>query len=458
MFPRPFTPSELLAIAERLTPAKLFMRTAPEKVESEVQDQLHAIIFRHAVDPKQRMENIEYLLLLMHRAMSPDPKAYLMQVFLPWVALRSRIATSRERLGLEFVRMAEFDDDPQKGTLHAAVSIYRPMVADILDPYLTLLVATYQVIDGSFTSIEASNLGSGERSKAEMVESRIRKAGGPDRLLAGYDPLVRNALSHIGSEGVRVETDSIVFRNIKRTSPPVVETRRWSHDELYTRTMSMMEFISSIDAVVEVFGVDCSELLAEDATLRGGMMEYALTPERRAMMRAKSQATLEEIRTDPDRTLQLKVQALERFFRDQLGVNHMEPAELSFQDDPRVLACTVSTLPPIEATDDIQLRGRAMVLIRFLIEARRTFGGLFDKIIAVERNNDRVLRSVFLPVASLDDYIAEEAGLVDLVQEAEITQDGAVLGIVLDEKQIRAAEDASLGPLYPRRGRPRALS
>lgn len=74
--------------------------------------------------------------------------------------------------------------------------------------------------------------------------------------------MVRNALSHMGSSGVVYETSSVLFRNIKRQNPPVVETRRWSLDELHLNVLKLLEVCMAIDAAVEIFGIDCGEILS----------------------------------------------------------------------------------------------------------------------------------------------------------------------------------------------------
>jgi hypothetical protein len=49
------------------------------------------------------------------------------------------------------------------------VNLYRSIVADLIDPYLTLPLACYQFIEGEFISIQDANVGLGERNKAEYT-------------------------------------------------------------------------------------------------------------------------------------------------------------------------------------------------------------------------------------------------------------------------------------------------
>src|SRR4051812_18875431 len=104
MAPKPYTVAELEQIAERLAPDRLFLRTPAAAVDADIKVALSEVVFRHTADPRRRMENLEYILLLMHQALALDSSAYLLKVFLPWVQLRNRTAAARARLGDEFER------------------------------------------------------------------------------------------------------------------------------------------------------------------------------------------------------------------------------------------------------------------------------------------------------------------------------------------------------------------
>lgn len=106
-------------------------------------------------------------------------------------------------------------------------------------------------------------MGPGERNKAEYLESRIKRVDPENRLLSGYDPIVRNVVTHAGSHGVVYSESAVLFRDIKRGVPAVVNTVEWSHDTLISKIVRLYECIS-IDAAVNVFGVDCGELLLKD--------------------------------------------------------------------------------------------------------------------------------------------------------------------------------------------------
>jgi hypothetical protein len=228
MSTKPQSIADLTSILERMHPDRLLMvRHGPRLEEEVVAALIPALVATH--DLAMRLGNIEFLLLLLHEAREVDAPRFLKTVFLPWAGLQRRTRSQRARIGEAFTNLPEAytEDD----AAHIATAIYRPLVADIFDPYLTLLTAAYAFIAGNFIDIQTSNLSASEFNKAEFICARIRESGGPVDLLDGYDAVVRNALSHTGSEGLRFEPGAIIFRTIRRGPTPKVEVRRWTHDE-----------------------------------------------------------------------------------------------------------------------------------------------------------------------------------------------------------------------------------
>lgn len=447
---KPYTVAELEALLRRLDPAKLCFERSASDFDEEARTELGRLLITSA-DPRRRLANVEYLLLLMHQAMTVGRTAYLQTVFLPWVGLQQRTLRHRRRIGREFGRLAEMDAYSDDDAEHIAQHIYRPLVAEILDPYLTLLVASYEFASGDFIDIQTTNLTAGERNKVEFLEARIRRDGGPADLLSGYDPIVRNALSHPGSDGLIFEPGAVVFRNVKRQSPPLVTRRRWTHDELHHRVLQLLEFLISVDAAVNVFGFDCTPLMANDVETSAIMMTVALTASQRAEVRARREAVLERIRTDEAQTIEARRDTLARLFFRECGLRAMPCASVGFNFDRKALLVTVPPSPPAESDDD--LLGSVSGLIRYAVIAQAIFGAMFDLVVVHPPEDDPVGLSVALPRSNLEDYSAEKAGLVDLLQEAKIDDRNGPIRIEFDAASLEADEDQRLGMRFPRRGR-----
>lgn len=151
-----------------------------------------------------RNTNVSVILLLLHAARDVDQKRFMTELFLPWIAVQRSVKPSRDRVADEFIRIGDIAEGSQEELVHLA-QIYRLIVADIWDPYVSLPFACYQFLEGAFTDMVAANLGQGERNKAEYIERRLKTIDPELRLLSGYDPVVRNAISHSGSHGVTYE-------------------------------------------------------------------------------------------------------------------------------------------------------------------------------------------------------------------------------------------------------------
>src|SRR5262249_8271026 len=158
----------------------------------------------------------------------------------------------------------------------------------LFDPYLSLIVACFQFKEGSFTTLEDADIGHGERTKYDYLLKQVNAIyAGKQTFLSGYDPRVRNAISHSGARGVTYLPDRVVFRNIKRATPPVVETVTWTFDELQLRVMQLLECIVSIEVAAEVFGLDCTPVIGADFETYTQFVLHAVPPELRARWRKR---------------------------------------------------------------------------------------------------------------------------------------------------------------------------
>ncbi|MEN5229748.1 hypothetical protein [Brevundimonas naejangsanensis] len=447
----PYTVAELETLVRRLDPAKLCFERAASDFDEEALTEFARLLIT-STDPRRRLANVEYLLLLMHQAMTVDRAAFLQKVFLPWVGLQQRTFRHRRRIGREFARLPAMDAYSDEDAEHIAQHIYRPLVAEILDPYLTLLVASYEFASGEFVDIQTTNLSSGERNKVEFLEARIRNDGGPVDLLSGYDPIVRNALSHPGSDGLIFEPGAIVFRDVKRQAPPRVTVRRWTHDELHRRVLQLLEFLISVDAAVNVFGFDCTPLMSDDLETIAVMITVALTATQRAEVRSRHEAVLERIRTDDTQSIEVRRETLARLFFRECGLREMPCTSVGFILDRKALLITAP--PPPAAENDDDLLGPVSTLIRYAVISQAVYGTMFDLFVVVSPEDDPVGLSVALHRSDLEDYSAERAGLIDLLQEAKIEDRNGPMRIAIDAASLEAHEDQGLGMRFPRRGRP----
>jgi hypothetical protein len=277
---------------------------------------------------------------------------------------------------------------------------------------------------------------------------RIRRSGGPIDLLDGYDPIVRNALSHTGSDGVLYDPGSIVFRSIRRGSPPIVQARRWSHEELHDHVIALIELIMSVDAAVEIFGIDNVEAMHE-GEVHDRFAFHALDSEQRRALSASAGEELVRIRRTETIPLSERFELLGRILFQQCAQRNIACRALSFNEEQNI--CIVSVPVKAPPVSDDEIREQVMLLIRYLILARSVFGDMFERFVVHGEAEGTTVITVYLKAGQLDEYIVEKAGLIDFIGNAEIWFDGGPLTLTPDFATVAAAEDTMLGPRLPRR-------
>lgn len=400
-----------------------------------------------------RAANISVLLPLLHQAREKDGKAFWSNLFLPWISIQLSTRAHHDRILAEFARIDDFEPGSQDLLIHL-VNIYRSIVSDLLDPYMTLLVACFQFVAGEFTNITEANVGLGERNKAEYLESRIGKIDPENRLLSGYDPIVRNAVTHTGSVGVAYRTDGVLFRSIRRGTPPAIETVEWSRDTLVDKIVRLYEGIISIDSAVNVFGVDCGELILADEDAKSEFVQRALTPERRAELRGRFEELMKQIRddktlTDTDRLNLLSQVLLHNYAKKQMPVHG-----IGMNMERRIVIIEIPD-PQKDLANDEVLRDAVMECCHYAILARSVFGPDFEwYLVRTVLEADRPRFATILPGKLLGEYIEEHAGLYDLLHEADVRLEGSRIVITVDFDKVAELERTSLDRQFPRKARP----
>ena len=444
--------AELEAVLNALMPSGLLYR---RNDFDDLDDAQRKELFHDLYGPGDldlRLSNLYLVLPLLHKARSKDERQFLLQVFLPWVGMRKRLGVHRNRIQDEFAKSGSFKPGTPDEYAHL-VNIYLSIVSDLIDPYLTLLVACYQFVEGSFTDFEAANFGQGERNKDEYLSSRIRSDDPQNRLLSGYSPLVRNAVSHSGSHGVTYQTGKVLFRNIKRGATPTAEAVEWMEDELLNNITRLYECVLSIDAAVGVFGLDIAELLGNDWALLSQAIHYTTSPEEQAKMHAQIATRLERIRNNDEMGPEEKLKALFSVLEKNCSLRAMPLKSVKYSSERRVLRVEVPFVI-LDDTSDEQIRDRVAELSRYAILAEAAYGPMADIYVVAEiQEDDKEQVSAGFTRDSLHEYGAHRAGLLDLMHEATIRVNGTLVSISVDFNELSRHERESLSETFPRRDR-----
>lgn len=445
--------AELDAVLNALMPSTLlYVRRNLDDLDETQRKELLRDVYGPG-DLDLRLANLHLVLPLLHKARGNEEKQFLLRVFLPWVGIRRQVALNRNRILDEFAKTSSFTPGTHEEYAHL-VNVYRSIVADLIDPYLTLLVACYQFVEGSFTDIEAANFGQGERNKDEYLTARIKNEDPQVRLLSGYSPLVRNAVSHSGSHGVTYLAGKVLFRSIKRGSSPAVDTAEWTEDELLNNITGLYECILSIDAAVGIFGLDIADLLKSDWKLLSQALHYATSPEEQAKMRARGDSSLDLIRTAKEMSVEDKLKALLSVFEKNCSLREMPLRGIKYSSERKVLRVDVPA-SSLDDSDDQQIRDRVMRLSRYAIVAGAVYGHLADVYEVAEIQEDATAQVITgFKRELLHDYSESRAGLLDLISDAVIHVNGNRVNISVDFEEVSKQERESLGETFPRRDRP----
>jgi len=410
-----------------------------------------------AGDADLRATNISILLPLLHEARERADKTFWIKLFLPWITIQQSVRAHHNRILDEFVRIGEFGADSQELLIHL-VNIYRSLVADLIDPYMTLVVACFQFIEGEFTDIKNANVGAAERRKAEYLARRIVKIDPERRLLSGYEPIVRNAVTHSGSAGIVYRSNSVLFRNIKRGMPATVEAIEWSRDTLVNKIVRLYECITSIDAAVNVFGVDCGESLLKDEDAKSEFIQRALTAERRAELRLPFEELMKRIREDEDLPPEKQIERLSQILLYNYEKKKMPVVGIGVNYSRRAVLVDIPDAQRDFGNDET-LRDGVMECGHYAVLAKSVFGTDFDHyVIRMVSESAQHRLTTVLPGKLLGEYIEERAGLYDLLHEADVHLDGNKVVITVDFDKLEEKERGSLDRVFPRKERPYGTS
>lgn len=162
--------------------------------------------------------------------------------------------------------------------------------------------------------------------------------------------------------------DSVVFKNIKRTTPIVVETVTWTFDELQIRTLQLLECIQSIEVAVEIFGLDCTEAISADFDTYCKFVLHAVPPERQSELRERHSRLVTLIRESQKASPEQKREALFKALFYNYGLRDMQCRGLKFSSADSAIMVEV---PPaaMDLNDDAQILSRIDELPRFAVLA-----------------------------------------------------------------------------------------
>ncbi|MBN3003739.1 hypothetical protein JW897_08335 [Chromobacterium alkanivorans] len=432
-------------IFELLDPKNLFFFTDHQSLTEKDISVLRGLFFLPG-DLQARTSNTYGLLCLMHDCMKIDSARFLKTVFIPWVGIKAKTKVHRSRIMDEFSRVGEFEEGSDADKAHL-VNIYRSIVSDLFDPYITLVVACYQFKTGNYKDIDDTNASMGERNKTEYILARKEFL----ELLKGYNPQVRNAISHSGSHGVTYKNNNIIFREISRNTPPRVNIVTWSKETLEQKIMWLFECIISIEASENVFGIDCQEQILTDFDLFLGFILHCSDHTTREELHAKFNIRMNNIRNNDSLPSETKIETLSKVLFYNCALRKMPILSSSTSEERAELRLEIPKVNT-DFSEDEEILNRLLQLPRYSILAFTIFEDLFERFSVVEVDKSENLSGLAIIISGnlLRLYCEEKAGLVDLINDSVSFCEGKKIAVEIDFKKLENFEDHSLNEPFPR--------
>lgn len=399
-------------------------------------DAINEMIKSSIINPEVLFEKLNHIICILHYAKEVNEKIFLSEIFLEWFIIQQKLRLYHDRVLEGYRNLTQFTPYSKEEKLHL-INIYRNIVSDLFDPYISLLVSSYQFLDNKFISFEHSNLSQAEFNKYEYLISK-------NRILfdnIGYNSIVRNAISHSGSSGITIKEHSTIFLSIKRGDKPEIKRVTWTDEELYKNTFDLYNFIKIIDICTNIFGYDCYEIIQNDIDLK--LKFYFSLPEnlRKSSIENINQY-LNNIIDNPTIDNKRKIEMLSMNLKYNFDVRKMSFYDFKFNFKRKLIYISIP-YTEIKSTDNNELIHRLFAMIRYTILSRSHYRNLIDNFIIEEIPliNDSYPIKCYIKSDILDEYINEKAGIIDIVSESSFYINKNPLIIKINFDNLKKIED-----------------
>lgn len=394
----------------------------------------------------QRDDYVAQILDLLHESLAVNQIEFIKNLFFEFHKSIKKTDRNRNRIFETIGGLTTFKDSIDEQI--QLTNIYRSIVADLFDPYISLIVALIKYKEGTYSTFLEANLGSGERNKYEFTLSRLN----PSQLFSGYNPVVRNAISHTGTDGISYDGNTIVFRNIKRGTNPIVETVVWTTEELYKNIVALMDFIHSIHIAVNIFGIDIGDIIRSDAELNRRFIADILTVKERLEIQSHFDKIITTILAS-DKPDEEKKKDITTFFFYECVKRNIPVTSVKFNQDDKIALIEIPN-GNFDLQEDAVLLSRLMELIRYAIIAEPCYRRII-KTFWIQETTEAHKDSLAVQLQGdlLYDYVLENAGLIDLIHEGTVLLNGKSIRIEVDFEYLKKLEYKSLDTIYPRKNR-----
>ncbi|OFX51416.1 MAG: hypothetical protein A2046_04435 [Bacteroidetes bacterium GWA2_30_7] len=426
----------------------LILRTIFSDRDEEIITEINDKILNSSITPKRIENYMIQIIELLHKGLKIDTVQFINNIFFDFYIIRENIIPHKTRIYKLLVDIGKYEENSLDEQTHL-INTYRNIVSDLFDPYINLLVATIQFIEGTFISMQETNLGLGERNKYEFVKSRLNKTN----LLEGYSPIVRNAISHTGTEGIIYENNEIIFRNIKRGTPPKIDIEKWTNETLRIKTLELMDFIHAIDNCIEIIGFDTTEIIKANNSLSTKFLDEIISKEQRFGILDDLDNKIKKIVNFKAFDNKTKLNLLSQIFFSECKKRKIEIKSIRFNDELK-LVCIEVPWTQIDTSNDTEIINKSLNLIRYGTIAIILYKFNYNKyLIGEPKEVDKDFIAVEIDGKDLEEYVKEEIGLYDLLNDNKIFINNKKIEVSVDFDKLKELEYLSTERRFPKKKR-----
>jgi len=400
------------------------------------------------VKDEKSLANLEMILDVFYEAYLIDSKKYILDVFFEFQVSKHKLKLHQDRIYEEMKRLDDFEPESAEEAIFL-VNIYRNIVSDLFDSYISLIYASVQFREGKFDNYIVSNLGQGERNKIEYCTAKLDQ----NNLFDSYNSTVRNAISHSGTDGVTYSENEITFRSIRRGNPPRVESVSWSNLELQDHILGMVSLTQLIDYTVEIFNLDVFDHIKSDEVISHKYIDEVLTHGDRKDLQSPFDLRIEALLNDENAPLEEKLNILSKIYFVECEKRSLDVIRVGFHNDTSTAFVEVKGFIDVDIESQQDIYESVLSAIRYGIAAEPCFKSLIKKYVFLGEGEETRRLKVEAQSGIFSDYNDEKAGLLDLVTEVEASVGNVLLKVGVDFQKLKEIESNTLERKFPRRKR-----
>lgn len=377
---------------------------------------------------------------LFQKAFNLDNELFLSEVFLKHQVTLRGTYDHQDYIFTKWENILKLSSPLSRIDQIEMVNIYRNIVSDLFDPYLSILVACLKFYEDEFVSYVQANLEMSESQKVKFIKQRMVT----EELFAGYFPIIRNSISHAGTHSIVYTEQSITFKNIKRTKVPVIlDTFTVSNAEFMGYIKSLIDLIVSIKVCSNIFGIDVQESIINNKKVKTDFIHFFGSPELFEHWREQSELKYTEIWNSKDMTENEKIDIVAKDFADECRNKSLRAKTLNLSNKDNILIVEVE--PKLADLEDSKsVTNRIIELIMFALIAEPLFFVRYSSFLIIEDAGAKENSfQVWLQGDKLKDFGLRRSKMYNLINDAKIYLNKVDYPIYVDFEKIDELQSKS---------------